>query len=364
MERGNEKGLSSAMLDRLKLNDKRIDDMITGLKTIAAMEDKIGCIENMIKRPNGLLIGQMYAPLGVVAMIYEARPNVTVDAVSLCIKAGNVVLLRGGSEAINSNLCLTNLMQQVAYANGFPEGGIEIIENTDRALVDELVTLRNYIDVLIPRGSAQFINHIVEIAKIPVIETGAGNCHAYVDEEADLVKALEIVYNGKTQRPSVCNATKKVLVHKDIADSFLPRLIEKLGEAGVIFLTDEATLPYFPEATISTEEEWTEEFLDMRLGVKIVESLEEAIDHINKYGSRHTETIITQNYTKAQQFLNSIDAATVMWNASTRFTDGAEFGMGAEIGISTQKLHWRGPMSYLQLMSKKFIVYGNGQIRM
>jgi glutamate-5-semialdehyde dehydrogenase len=364
MDAGNEKNLSSAFLDRLLLNDKRIDEMIKGLRTIAAMEDKIGYIENMIKRPNGLLIGQMYAPLGVIGIIYEARPNVTVDATGLCIKSGNVILLRGGSEAINSNLCLAKILQEAAYANGFPDGGIEIIENTDHALVDEMVTLRNYIDVLIPRGSAKFIDHIVEIAKVPVIETGAGNCHAYIESDADLDMALEIVFNGKTQRPSVCNATKKILIHKDIAEQFIPRLTEKLGNAGVIFLADEQTQQYCPEASLSTPEEWAEEFLDMRCGIKIVDSLEDAIEHINKYGSHHTETIITRDYTKAQRFQNAIDSAVVMWNASTRFTDGSEFGMGAEIGISTQKLHWRGPMSYPQLMSKKYVIYGTGQVRM
>lgn len=363
LEAGKKKNLTAALLDRLTLNDKRIDEMIQGLKSVAAMEDKLGFIENIVKRDNGLLIGQMYVPLGVIAIIFEARPNVTVDATALCIKSGNVILLRGGSEAIHSNLILTKIMQEAAYQNGFPEHGIEIIENTSRELVDELVKLRQYIDVLIPRGSAQFIEHIVQIAKIPVIETGAGNCHTYVDEFADVNLAVEIVFNGKVQRPSVCNATKKVLVHQSVAKDFLPKMKKKLEEAGVIFLTDQRTQSYFLDAKIATNEEWAEEFLDMRLGVKIVDSMEDAIAHINAFGSHHTDAIVTKDFNRAMIFINCIDSASLIWNASTRFTDGGEFGLGAEIGISTQKLHWRGPMSVYQLMSKKFVTFGTGQVR-
>jgi glutamate-5-semialdehyde dehydrogenase len=254
-------------------------------------------------------------------------------------------------------------MQETALQNGFPEHGIEMIENTDHTLVHELATLRQYIDVLIPRGSADFISHIVSIAKVPVIETGAGNCHLYVNHDADLEMALELAFNGKTQRPSVCNATKKILIHQIVAKLFIPMLVQKMKTAGVTFLCDERTHEFIPDSKISTEAEWAEEFLDMRLGVKIIDTFEDAITHINKYGSRHTESIVTKDYKTALQFINAIDAASVMWNASTRFTDGSQFGMGAEIGISTQKLHWRGPMSVYQLMSKKFVTFGSGQVR-
>ena len=365
---GKEKGLSDALLDRLLLNDNRINGMIQGIQEVIAMEDKLGYMENTIKRPNGLLIGQMFVPLGVIAIIYESRPNVTVDAAVLCIKSGNTILLRGGSEAIHSNIYLTKIMKEAAESKGFPEGGISIVENTSHALVDELVTLRKFIDVLIPRGSARFIEHIVGIAKVPIIETGDGNCHVYVDKNSDLKMATEIIFNGKTQRPSVCNATKKVLIHQDVADAIFPLIIKRLGDAGVIFLTDERTEKYFAESPeekwkLSSEEEWYEEFLDMRLGIKIVDSLEGAIAHINEHSSHHTEAIITKEYARATQFINSIDSASLFWNASTRFTDGGQFGVGSEIGISTQKLHWRGPMSVYQLMSKKFVTYGTGQIR-
>jgi glutamate-5-semialdehyde dehydrogenase len=363
LEAGKAKGLSEAMLDRLLLNDKRITEMIEGLNTVAALPDKLGSIENMTKLPNGLLLGQMNVPLGVVAIIYESRPNVTIDAAGLCIKSGNSIILRGGSEALHSNIYLTNLMREVAQDVGYPVEAIQIVTNPDHTLVDEMVTLRKDIDVLIPRGSAKFIEHIVGIAKIPVIETGAGNCHTYIDKYADIEMGVEIVYNGKTQRPSVCNATKKVLIHKDIAAEFLPKMKARLDPAKVIYLTDEVTHSYFPNAKIATEEEWAEEFLDMRLGVKIVGSLTEAISHINHYSSHHTEAIVTKDYTRAMRFLNAIDSGSLFWNASTRFTDGGQFGMGAEIGISTQKLHWRGPMSVGQLMSKKFVTLGTGQVR-
>lgn len=363
VELGKSKGLSASLIDRLLLNEKRIDEMINGLKEVAAMKDDLGNIVEMQRRPNGLLIGKMVVPLGVIAIIYEARPNVTVDSAGICIKSGNVVLLRGGSEAIHSNICLTKIISEAAEQNGFPKGGIQIIEKTDRSSVDKLLQLREYIDVLIPRGGADFIKKVVENSKIPVIETGAGNCHTYVDNEADLDMALEIVYNGKVQRPSVCNATKKVLVHKDIADQFIPKMKKKLEEAGVIFLVDQASKKYFPEAELMPESLWYEEFLDMRLGVKIVNNIDEAINHINKYNSKHTEAIVTKNYNTAMKFINSIDAAALNWNASTRFTDGGQYGIGAEIGISTQKIHARGPMSVHELTTKKFVVFGTGQIR-
>jgi glutamate-5-semialdehyde dehydrogenase len=358
-----ETGLSDAMIDRLLLNDARIDEMIKGLKEIAMMPDILGNIENVKKLDNGLLVGQMWAPLGAIAIIYESRPNVTVDAAALCIKSGNTILLRGGKEAINSNLILVEILKNAAIKEGFPEEGIQIIENTDRTLVNELVTLRQFIDVLIPRGSQAFIDHIYNISKVPIIETGAGNCHTYVDEEADLKMAEEIVFNAKTQRPSVCNATKKVILHSKIAEEFIKLAKPRLLNWGVEFLADERALPLIKEAKPITEAQWYEEFLDKRLGVKIVDSVDEAIIHINHYGSHHSDAIITNNYPKALRFINAVDSASVFWNASTRFTDGGQFGLGAEIGISTQKLHWRGPMSIGQLMNKKFVTLGTGQIR-
>ncbi len=358
-----ETGLSDAMIDRLLLNDARIDEMIKGLKEIAMMPDILGNIENVKKLDNGLLVGQMWAPLGAIAIIYESRPNVTVDAAALCIKSGNTILLRGGKEAINSNLILVEILKNAAIKEGFPEEGIQIIENTDRTLVNELVTLRQFIDVLIPRGSQAFIDHIYSISKVPIIETGAGNCHTYVDEEADLKMAEEIVFNAKTQRPSVCNATKKVILHSKIAEEFIKLAKPRLLNWGVEFLADERALPLIKEAKPITEAQWYEEFLDKRLGVKIVDSVDEAIIHINHYGSHHSDAIITNNYPKALRFINAVDSASVFWNASTRFTDGGQFGLGAEIGISTQKLHWRGPMSIGQLMNKKFVTLGTGHIR-
>jgi len=327
------------------------------------LPDVLGSIEEVKRLDNGLLIGQMWAPLGSIAIIYESRPNVTVDAVGICIKSGNTILLRGGKEAINSNLVLVKIIKEAAEANGFPADGIQIIENTDRTLVNELVTLRQFIDVLIPRGSQSFIDHIYNIAKVPIIETGAGNCHTYVDEEADLNMAEKILFNAKTQRPAVCNATKKVIIHSKIAEEFIKIAKPGLLKWGVEFLADERALKMIPEAKPMEEAGWYEEFLDKRLGVKIIDSMEEAINHINHYGSHHSDAIITRNYSKAMNFINAVDSASVYWNASTRFTDGGEFGLGAEIGISTQKLHWRGPMSIGQLMSKKFVILGEGQIR-
>jgi glutamate-5-semialdehyde dehydrogenase len=345
-----EKKLAATLIDRLILNDGRIAEMVKGLRDVAAMPDRVGNITKMLKQSSGLLIGKMVVPLGVIAIIYEARPNVTVDAAGLCIKAGNAIILRGGSE-------------EAAVKAGYPAGSIQIIENTDRALVTELLHARKYIDVIIPRGGADFIEMVVKNAQIPVIETGAGNCHTYVDKSADISQALEIVFNAKVQRPSVCNATKKILVHKDIATQFLPMVRDKLGKAGVLFLTDDKAQKFFPDAPKCTEAEWYEEFIDMRLGIKIVDSAQEAIDHINKYSSHHTDAILTKDYPLAMEFINAIDSSTVMWNVSTRFTDGAQFGLGAEIGISTQKLHWRGPMSYEQLTCEKFVVFGQGQVR-
>ncbi|MHA1714585.1 MAG: glutamate-5-semialdehyde dehydrogenase [Promethearchaeota archaeon] len=358
-----EKGLPQPMVDRLLLNDKRINGMIEGLHDVAAMPDKIGHITSMWKRPNGLLIGKMVVPLGCIAIIYESRPNVTVDATGLCIKSGNTIILRGGSEAFNSNKKLTEIISDAAENAGFPAGGIQFIDTTDRKAVDVLLKARKYIDVLIPRGGAKFIQKVVTNAQVPVIETGAGNCHTYIDKFADLETGAKIVFNGKVQRPSVCNATKKVLVHKDVAREFFEIALPPLKKAGVEFLIHENAKALIPDAKIMTEDDLYEEFLDMRLGVIIVDSIDQAIRHINKYSSHHTEAIVTKDYVRAMKFINAVDSASLFWNASTRFTDGGQFGMGAEIGISTQKIHARGPMSVNELTTFKFVTFGNGQLR-
>ncbi|MBD3188018.1 glutamate-5-semialdehyde dehydrogenase [Candidatus Bathyarchaeota archaeon] len=356
-------GLPEPMVDRLILDDRRIDGMINGLREVANLPDKIGHVTAMRKRPNGLLVGKMIVPLGCIAIIYESRPNVTADAAGLCIKSGNTIILRGGSEAINSNREITKIISKAAESAGFPSGGIQFIDTTDRAAVDVLLSLRTYIDVLIPRGGAKFIQKVVENAKVNVIETGAGNCHAYIDKEADLAMAAEIVYNGKVSRPSVCNATKKVLMHVANAHEFLRIIIPRLKKAGVKILAGKKAAKYLPDERAMTEEELYEEFLDMRLGFIVVDSLQSAIKHVNKYSSHHTETIVTNNYKRAMRFINAVDSASLFWNASTRFTDGGEFGMGAEIGISTQKIHARGPMSVQELTTTKFVTLGTGQIR-
>ncbi|MHA1917010.1 MAG: glutamate-5-semialdehyde dehydrogenase, partial [Candidatus Ranarchaeia archaeon] len=341
----------------------RISGMANGLRELAQQPDELGNIIDIKKRPNGLLVGKMITPLGLIAIIYEARPNVTADAIGLCIKSGNTVLLRGGSEASNSNICISKILSETAYLNGFPQGGIQMIETTDRSAVNTLFKLRNLVDVLIPRGGANFIKFVVENARIPTIETGAGNCHIFIDKYADLDRAPAIIHNAKVQRPSVCNATKKVLVHKEVAEKICPELFKKLSPDGVIFLTDELSQKYFKGSSIISEEELYEEFLDMRLGIIIVNSLDQAITHVNKYGSGHTEAILTKNYSRAMRFINEVDSASLLWNASTRFTDGAEFGLGAEIGISTQKLHARGPMGVRALTTTKYVTLGQGQIR-
>ncbi|MHA1861473.1 MAG: glutamate-5-semialdehyde dehydrogenase, partial [Candidatus Ranarchaeia archaeon] len=335
MENAKAKNIGAPLLDRLLLTRDRIRGMAKGLQEVAKMPDHLGDIYNMRQRLNGLLVGKMRVPIGVIGIIYEARPNVTSDAAGLCVKAGNVVLLRGGSLAINSNIKITEIISQAGESKGLPKNSIQSITTTDRKAVVTMLQLRGLIDVVIPRGSAKFIQEVVANAKVPVIETGAGNCHTYIDKYADLDMALEIVYNGKVQRPSVCNATKKVLVHANIARDLLPKIKQKLGEAGVVFLTDKKAQEYFPGSVIMKDNEWDEEFLDMRLGVKIVESIDEAIAHINKHGSRHTEAIVSAEYKRALKFIKAVDAASILWNASTRFTDGGEFGLGAEIGIST-----------------------------
>lgn len=363
MEAGEKAGLSRALLDRLKLNEKRIKDMADGLRELVNLDDPVGEVIRMWKRPNGLQIGQMRVPLGVVGIIYEARPNVTVDAAGLCLKAGNAVILRGGSEAINSNKILTRVTAETAVEAGLPEGAVQLIQTTDREAVRVLFELNEYLDVLIPRGGAGLIKTVVNGSKVPVIETGVGNCHVYVDSAADLDMALDIVFNAKTSRPAVCNAAESLLVHRDIAEEFLPRLYKLFEEKGVELRGCDQSLGIIPAIKKAEEEDWSREYLDYIMAVKVVESFEEAVDHINNYGTKHSEAIVTNDYSKSQRFLQEIDAAAVYVNASTRFTDGNQFGLGAEIGISTQKLHARGPMGLKELTTTKYIVLGQGQIR-
>ncbi len=360
---GREKGLSRALIDRLLLTPERIEDMAEGLRAVAALPDPVGEIESMWLRPNGLQVGRMRVPLGVVGMIYEARPNVTVDAAGLCLKAGNAVVLRGGSEAINSNRAIVTVIASAAERSGIPAGAIELIENTDRAAVNVMLKLNGLLDVLIPRGGAGLIRAVVENATVPVIETGVGNCHVYVDEGADLEMARSIVINAKCQRPGVCNAMETLLVHRDVARELLPGLLEDLKAAGVEVRGCEKTRELAPWVVPATEEDWATEYLDLILAVKVVESMEEAMEHIYHYGTRHSEAIVTRDYARARRFLREVDAAAVYVNASTRFTDGYQYGFGAEIGISTQKLHARGPMGLKELTTYKYIVFGEGQIR-
>ncbi|MBE3572527.1 MAG: glutamate-5-semialdehyde dehydrogenase [Moorella humiferrea] len=363
MEAGREKGLSRALLDRLLLNEKRIKDMAAGLRELVALPDPVGEVTAMWTRPNGLQIGRMRVPLGVIGIIYEARPNVTVDAAGLCLKTGNAVILRGGSEAFHSNMALTRVISRAATAAGIPDGAIQLIETTDREAVNLLLRANEYLDVLIPRGGAGLIRTVVEKATVPVIETGVGNCHVYVDAEADLAMAQNIVINAKTQRPAVCNAMETLLVHEGIAAAFLPPLAAALKEKGVVLRGCERTRELVPWAEAATEEDWATEYLDLILAVRVVDGLEAALEHIHTYGTKHSEAIVTNNYHTAREFLARVDAAAVYVNASTRFTDGYEFGFGAEIGISTQKLHARGPMGPEQLTTFKYIIFGSGQIR-
>jgi glutamate-5-semialdehyde dehydrogenase len=357
------KGISSALLDRLTLNDKRIEDMAEGLEEVAKLPDPIGEVTHMWRQPNGLEIGKVRVPLGVIGIIYEARPNVTVDAAGLCLKAGNAVVLRGGSEAINSNKAIVEVIEKAALTNGLPAGSINLIEDTDRAAANELMRLNGLIDVLIPRGGAGLIKAVIENATVPVIETGVGNCHLYVDSSADLAMAERIIINAKTQRPGVCNAIETLLVHKSVASRILPSIGEKLREKGVEIRGCELSREYIPYVFPATEEDWATEYLDLIIAVKVVDSVQEAIDHIDMYGSKHSEAIVTMDYQAARKFQKEVDAACVYVNASTRFTDGFQFGFGAEIGISTQKLHARGPMGLRELTSTKYLIYGDGQIR-
>jgi glutamate-5-semialdehyde dehydrogenase len=361
---GEEKGLSKAMLDRLLLNEKRIAGMVQVLKDVASLNDPVGEVIKMWTRPNGLKIGKMRVPLGVVAIIYESRPNVTVEAGSLCIKSSNSVILKGGSEAINSNRVLVNILKEAAEFEGFPSDAIQFVDTMDRGAVRELLLLDEYIDVVIPRGGEGLIRFVAENARMPVIKHYKGVCHVFVDEFADLEKAWNICFNAKVQRPGVCNAMETMLVHSKIADAFLPNMVEMFKKVKVELRGCERTIPYDPDyIKPATEEDWYAEYLDLILAVKIVDSLDEAIDHINTYGSHHSDSIVTENYTNAMKFLNKVDSAAVYVNASTRFTDGNVFGLGAEMGISTDKVHVRGPMGLEDLTIPKYIIFGNGQIR-
>lgn len=363
LDKAMEKGTSKAMLDRLKLDRERVIGISNAVADVVKLDDPIGEVTSMFKRPNGLRIGVQRVPLGVVGIIYEARPNVTADAAALCLKTGNAVILRGGSEAINSNLKIVEVISEALKEAGLPEGSVQILEDTSRETATEFMRLNDYLDVLIPRGGAGLIKAVVNNATVPVIETGVGNCHIYIDSEADIPMGVDIIVNAKTSRPAVCNAAEKLLVHKDIAKEFLPIAIKALKEKGVEIRGCEKTKAIVSDINDATSEDWGKEYLDYILGVKVVESLDEAISHINKYGTKHSESIVTKNYFNSEKFLQRIDAAAVYVNASTRFTDGGEFGFGAEIGISTQKLHARGPMGLKELTTSKYIIYGNGQTR-
>jgi len=355
-------GLKESLIERLTLTEQRISGMIEGLLTLLDLPDPVGG-GTIIKRPNGLTLLKEKVPLGVIGIIYESRPNVTSDAAGLCIKSGNAVILRGGSEAINSNKVIVKALCSGLKRAGLPESCIQLIEDTDRERIQELFKMRDYVDVIIPRGGGALIKNVVENSKIPVIETGEGNCHIYVDEFADLPMAEKILINAKTSRPSVCNAAEKLLVHEKIAREFLPDALLKLQKLGVEIRGCERTRKIYPNAIPIKDEDWPMEYLDFIIGVKVVDSIDEAIEHINRFGTRHSEAIVTKDYERANKFLAGVDAACVYVNASTRFTDGGEFGMGAEIGISTQKLHARGPMGLEELTTTKYLILGNGQIR-
>ncbi|WP_456399690.1 glutamate-5-semialdehyde dehydrogenase [Persephonella sp.] len=365
------KGYSKALLDRLTLNDKRIDGMIQVLKDVASLPDPVGEIISMWTRPNGLRVGQMRVPLGTVLIIYEARPNVTVEAASLCIKSSNAVILKGGSETINSNRVLVEILKTAAEDTGYPVESIQFVDTVDREAVNRLLTLDNFIDVVIPRGGESLIRTVAEKARMPVIKHYKGVCNLYIDSEADMEMALNIAFNSKVERPSVCNAIENLIVHKDISERFLPDIAYYYGKVGVEMRCDEVSyniLKDHPKAkdveiVKAVEEDFYEEFLDLIIAVKVVENLDEAIDFIHKYGSNHSESIVTENYEKGMRFINEVDSSAVYINASTRFTDGNEFGLGAEMGISTDKLHVRGPMGLKELTIPKFIIFGNGQIR-
>ncbi len=365
LEAARANGMSAAMLDRLTLTAQRIDGIVEGVGQVAALSDPIGQVTKMERRPNGLIIGRRRVPLGVVGIIYEARPNVTVDAAVLCLKSGNAVILRGGKEAFHSNMILMGIMRDALVSVGLPADCMALVEDTSRQSANEMMNLTGYLDVLIPRGGRGLIQSVVKNARVPVIETGSGVCHVYVDEAADLEMAAEIIFNAKCSRPSVCNAAECLLVHHAVAQDFLPKAWELLKSKNVELHGDPLTREILGEVTVvpATEEDWDTEYGDYKLAVRVVEDADEAMDFIAAHSTGHSEAIVTENYTTAQRFLDEVDAAAVYVNASTRFTDGFEFGLGAEIGISTQKMHARGPMGLEELTSSKYVIYGNGQVR-
>ncbi len=363
LEAGREMGLTSSLLERLTLDEGRIAGMAEGLREISALPDPVGEVLEINRRPNGLEVGRIRTPMGVIGIIYESRPNVTADAAGLCLKSGNAILLRGGEEALHSNRVIARIIAEAAVSSGLPAGAIQLVDSPDRQLVIQMMQMNDYIDCLIPRGGAGLKKTVMANASVPYIMTGMGNCHVYIDEFADFNKALPIVINAKVQRPSVCNAIENLLVHQAVARDFLPLIAEELREAGVEIRgcpTSKAVVPWILEASAA---DWAEEYLDLIIAVKVMENVDQAIEHINKYGTGHSEAIVSENYTNVRRFMRAVDAAAVYANASTRFTDGNEFGFGAEMGISTQKLHARGPMGLRELTTTKFIVYGDGQIR-
>ena len=363
MQAARENGMKESMQDRLRLTSERIEGMAEGLRQVAALPDPVGNVIGGQTLANGLKITKVRVPLGVIGIIYEARPNVTADAIGLCLKSGNAVVLKGGSEAMQSNMAVAGVLTEAAEAAGIPQGAIQFIDTADRAAVTALIKLNDYVDVVIPRGGAGLIKAVVQNATVPVIETGSGVCHTYVDAAADCAMARKIAFNAKVQRPSVCNAMETLLVHKDVAGKFLPQMLDEYFKAGVTVFGCQATQEFDERVQPATEEDWATEYGDLRLSVKIVESIDEALEHIAKYGTKHSECIVTEDYNAARKFQDCVDAAAVYVNASTRFTDGFEFGFGAEIGISTQKLHARGPMALPELTSYKFLINGSGQTR-
>jgi glutamate-5-semialdehyde dehydrogenase len=363
VEAARAKGVKEALIDRLILDKKRVSSMASNLREVAELPEAVSEIVKTWTRPNGLIIGLLRVPLGVIGIIYESRPDVTSEASGLCIKSGNAIILRGGSDAINSNMAIGNALRAALEETGLTKDIIQVVPVTERSYAEQLMKMRDYIDVLIPRGGANLIKTVVEKSTIPVIETGTGNCHIYVEEDADLARAIDIVINAKCQRPGTCNATEKLVVHKNVAKQFLPKVVSALNLNGVEVRADEKTMMLLPNLKPAVEADWGTEYLDLIIAIKIVENIDEAITHINKYGTKHSESILTTDFNKALKFINEVDAAAVYWNASTRFTDGNQFGLGAEIGISTQKLHARGPMSVPQLTTTKFFILGRGHIR-
>lgn len=363
LENGEKNGMPKSMLDRLKLDESRIEGMARGIRDVVELPDPVGRVLSTSVRPNGMKIQKVSVPLGVIAVIFEARPNVTSDAAALCLKSGNTVILRGGKEAINSNMIIAQIMRNAVKEAGMPKDVIQLVTDTSRDSANELMTMNGYVDVLIPRGGAGLIQAVVRNATVPVIETGVGNCHIYVDKDADIDKAVAIVFNAKTSRVSVCNAAESLLIHKNIAEAVLGKIKTKLDEKNVELVGDEISRNLIQAIGVATEQDWAKEYLDYKMSVKIVDSEDEAIEHIYKYSTGHSECIVTENKEAAEKFMNQVDSAAVYVNASTRFTDGGEFGFGAEIGISTQKLHARGPIGLPELQSFKYKIYGDGQIR-